>query len=111
MPQNVNRHLGSFANLVKDVGSGVMGAARYITSNEGKRVSGSLLSGINKLGLIDKNEMNQGKNLLREIQGKAGQVQKIGNTLESAFNDKPRMKLMPVSNPKLSFDNNLMNNM
>jgi hypothetical protein len=111
MPQNVNRHIGSFSNIVKNVGNGVMSAARYITSNEGKRVAGSVLSGLGRLGVLDKNELNQGKNLLKDIQGKAGQVQKIGNTLEGAFNNDRGMKIMPVKNPKINFENNLLNNM
>jgi len=122
LPHNLSRHLGSFSNMVKDVGHGVLAGARFLTSDTGKRLGGSFVSSLGKLGVLNPSEVKQGRNLLKDIQGKAGEVQRIGKTVEefgSQFEQgnknvaKPDsqnpIKLMPVK-VKIP-ENNLMSNL
>lgn len=122
LPQNIARHLGSFSGMVKDIGHGVMAGARFLTSDTGKRLGGSFVSSLGKLGVLNPSEVKAGRNLLKNIQGKASEVQRIGKTVEefgSQFEQgnkniaKPDsqnpMQLMPVKN-RLN-ENNLMSNL
>ena len=122
LPNNISKGIGSFTGLMKDAGHGVLNIARFITSDTGKRLGGSLVSSLGKLGVLNKAEVASGRNLLKDVQQKADTVQRIGKTVDEFASQieggnknvaKPQtgsvLKLMPVRNKV--YENNLLGNL